>query len=158
MPVTTAANPAKVFMTIPRLKTSLLFVLLFIAGASCRNQNADFVPNVLVDLTLNLNNPSYQPVTVVGGHLFMPTQGYRGIVIYRANINEFQAFDMACTYRPLESCHVVALDSATSLLKCACCDSRFNFEGQLLQGPAGVPLKAYRTLYQPNTNTLQISN
>jgi len=145
-------------MTTLRAKTGFLFVFLFLISLGCRNDDADFVPNVLVDLTLNLNNPSYQPVNVVGGHLFMPGQAYRGLILYRASINEFLAFDMACTYRPLESCHVVGLDTATSLLKCACCTSRFNFEGQILEGPAGRPLKAYRTLYQPSINTLQVSN
>ncbi len=158
MPVTMAANRAKDFMTIPPSKYIFRLLLLVCLAISCRNQNNDLVPNVMVDLTLNLNNPSYQPVTVVGGHLFIPGQAYRGIVLYRANINEFKAFDMACTYLPLQSCHVVGLDSATNLLQCGCCTSRFNFEGQLLQGPASLPLKAYRTLYQPSTNTLQITN
>lgn len=158
MPATMVANRAKDFMIIPPIKKLLLLFVLVLGIYGCRDQNNDLVPNVLVDLTINLNNPSYQPVTVVGGHLFLPGQAYRGIVLYRANINEFKAFDMACTYLPSQSCHAVGLDSATSLLQCGCCTSRFNFEGQLLQGPASLPLKAYRTLYQPSTNTLQISN
>lgn len=158
MPVTTAANRAKVFMTIPTLKSVARIVLLLLILSGCRGENNDIVPNVLVDLTLNLNNPSYQPVTVVGGHLFIPGQAYRGIVLFRSSLNEFKAFDMACTYMPSQSCHTIGLDSATSLLQCGCCTSRFNFEGQLLQGPASLPLKAYRTLYQPTTNTLQITN
>ncbi len=158
MPATTAANRARAFMSIRLLKSLLPGLLLLCSLTACRDQEGDFVPNVLVDLTLNLNNPSYQPVNLVGGYMFLPAEGYRGIFLYRYNINEFKAFDMACTYQPSQSCAVVGLDSATNLLKCNCCGSRFNFEGQLLQGPAGLSLKAYRTLYQPATNTLQVLN
>lgn len=138
-----------------KISKLLLFASILLG---CRNQTGDFIPNVLVDITLNLNNPSYQPVNLVGGYMLLPNDAYRGIFLYRFSLNEFKAYDLACTHQPSQSCHVVRIDTATTLLQCGCCSSRFNFEGQVLQGPAALPLKAYRTLYQPATNTLQITN
>lgn len=144
-------------MRIPKNSRPLLLLLLLL-GTACRNDSSEFVPDVLVDLTLNLNNPSYQAINVVGGIMFLPQQGYKGISIFRRDVGEFKAVDMTCSYRPLEECHRVSLDSATFQLKCGCCDSRFSFEGQILNGPASLPLKEYRTSYSPSTNTLQITN
>lgn len=135
---------------------ALLLSLLLLLG--CRSQTGDFVPNVLVDVVININLPSYQALNVVGGLHFFDPAGYRGLVIYRQSIDEFLAFDRACTNLPSEPCHVVSLDTATFLLACACCDSRFSLDGFVANPPAVLSLKPYRTLFSPNSNTLRITN
>jgi Rieske Fe-S protein len=149
-----AAKQERAFMTTP-LK-GLLLALLLLVG--CRDQNRDFVPNIQVDVFINLNLPSYQAINVVGGLLEFPSAGYRGLIIYRQTIDDFLVFDQACTYMPSEPCHVVSLDSTVNLLACACCESRFSLDGFPARGPATFNLKPYRSLFSPNSNTLRITN
>lgn len=134
----------------------LLLALLLLVG--CRDQNQDFVPNIQVDVFINLNLPSYQAINVVGGLVEFPSAGYRGLIIYRQTIDAFLVFDQACTYMPSDECHVVSLDSSVNLLQCACCDSRFSLDGFPARGPATFNLKPYRALYSQSSNTLQITN
>lgn len=149
-----AVKQERAFMTTP-LKGMLLALLLLVG---CGDQNRDFVPNIQVDVFINLNLPSYQAINVVGGLLEFPSAGYRGLIIYRQTIDEFLVFDQACTYLPSEPCHVVSLDSAINLLQCACCESRFSLDGYPARGPAAFNLKPYRSLYSPSSNTLRVTN
>src|SRR5690606_38868577 len=89
-------------------KTAVIALILL---GGCRDRTGDFVPNILVDVTLNLNQPTYQPINVVGGMIYFNEAGYRGLLIYRYSVDEFRAYDRACTYLPSEPCHVVGLDS-----------------------------------------------
>ncbi|MFN3528617.1 MAG: hypothetical protein ACK417_01675 [Bacteroidia bacterium] len=141
------------------MRTSIkVFALSLLLLLGCRSQTGDFVPNVLVDVFININLPSYQPLNVVGGLVFINDVGYRGIAVYRQSIDEFRAYDRACTYLPSEECHVIALDTSTNLLQCGCCDSRFSLDGFPARGPAAINLRNYRTLYSPTSNTLRITN
>lgn len=154
MPAFMAAKPEGDFMT-TWLKTAALSLLLLVG---CRDQTGDFVPNVLVDVFINMNLPTYQQLNIVGGTVFFDNAGYRGLVIHRFTLDEFRAYDRACTYQPSEPCHVVEFDTASNLLECPCCNSRFSLDGFPARGPAGINLRQYRTLYSPTSNTLRVTN
>lgn len=154
MPVSMAAKQERDFMR--TLLSAFLITLALLSG--CRSDTGDFVPNVLVDANISLNLPSYQPLNVVGGLVFVRDLGYRGIVIHRLTLDEFRVFDMACTFQPSIACHVIGLDTATNLLQCGCCESRFSLDGFPARGPASLNLRSYRSLYSPTTNTLRITN
>jgi Rieske Fe-S protein len=154
MQVITAEKRERDFMT-TWLKTFVISLLLLVG---CRSQTGDFVPNVLVDVFINMNLPSYQQLNLVGGTLFFNEAGYRGLIVHRLALDEFRAYDRACTFQPSESCHVVELDTATNLLECPCCNSRFSLDGFPARGPAGINLRQYRTLYSSSSNTLRITN
>ncbi|MFM7585675.1 MAG: hypothetical protein ACKO6M_01485, partial [Bacteroidota bacterium] len=55
---------------------ALLFVLL--SAVACNDNRRDAVLNVFVDVTLNLNLPTYQPSSLVNGMIIYPQAGYRG--------------------------------------------------------------------------------
>lgn len=138
------------------LLSAIAITLVLLSG--CRSNTGDFVPNVLVDATLSLNLPAYQNLNLIGGLVFVRDLGYRGLVVHRLTLDEFRAYDMACTNQPSNPCHVVALDTASNLLQCGCCESRFSLDGFPARGPASLNLRSYRTLFSPSTNTLRITN
>lgn len=74
----------------------LVFILL-LAGltvsSSCKKKNnLNPVPSIPLDITININLPSYNALTGVGGWAYVEG-GSKGIVVYRRSIDEFVAFD-----------------------------------------------------------------
>jgi hypothetical protein len=140
------------------LHSLLVFVFLVFSAVGCNDERRDVVPNVFVDVTLNLNLPTYQPLTLVNGMLIYPQAGYRGLFIHQSAFQEFKAFDLACTQQPSDPCHTLVIDTATLLLQCPCCSSRFSADGFPARGPATFALKSYRTYFSPSANTLRVTN
>jgi Rieske Fe-S protein len=62
----------------------------------------------------------------------------------------FKAFDRACTHEG------TAVDLSGSGFECSNHLSRFNNEGQVIQGPALTPLRQLTTSYDPATDMLTI--
>lgn len=74
----------------------LVFILL-LAGltvsSSCKKKNnLNPVPSIPLDINININLPSYNGLTGVGGWAYVEG-GSKGIVVYRRSIDEFVAFD-----------------------------------------------------------------
>ena len=134
-------------------------IMLFLSGLSCGREQQVPVPYIYVNYTVYLNNPSNSHLRVPGSHLVISGQGNHGIFLYRLTLgdsDDFIAFDLTCTYEPLENC-VLELNDSEFFLECPCCGSTFSiFDGYPATGPAKWPLKQYETT---NTgNTLRIYN
>jgi nitrite reductase/ring-hydroxylating ferredoxin subunit len=130
--------------------TRYIFILLVLFGISC-GKNQTQIPNVLVDITVNINNPSYMTLTAVGGYMYF-SGGSRGIVVFRSTNDEFNAFDRHCSYEPEETCGVLSVQSDNVTMKCACCASVFSlYYGSLQSGPAVQPIKRYNTTFDGTT-------
>jgi hypothetical protein len=75
------------------VKNLLLFCFGFLLLSSkCNNQNQNPVPFVPVDVTIDIQLPSYSNLQGVGGWTYL-NGGSRGIIVYRKGIDEFVAFD-----------------------------------------------------------------
>ena len=75
------------------MKNLLLFCFGFLLLSSkCNNQNQNPVPFVPVDVTIDIQLPSYSNLQGVGGWTYL-NGGSRGIIVYRKGIDEFVAFD-----------------------------------------------------------------
>ena len=75
------------------MKNLLLFCFGFLLLSSkCKNQNQNPVPFVPVDVTIDIQLPSYSNLQGVGGWTYL-NGGSRGIIVYRKGIDEFVAFD-----------------------------------------------------------------
>ncbi|HXB10753.1 MAG TPA: hypothetical protein VNZ45_02110, partial [Bacteroidia bacterium] len=104
-----------------------LFLLVFLLiGTGCKKgTNCNGVPNVGVNFSVNTLLPSYYPITVVGGSMEV-TGGYDGIILYRADINTFNAFDCCCTYDGASNSKaVVVIQSNKITAVCPVCGSSF---------------------------------
>jgi nitrite reductase/ring-hydroxylating ferredoxin subunit len=130
-----------------RLMFTRYICILFVLFAFSCGKNRSQIPNVLVDITVNVNNPSYMTLTAVGGFMYF-SGGSRGIIVFRTSTEEFNAFDRHCPYEPEETCGVLSMQSDNVTMKCACCASIFSlYNGSLQSGPAVQPLKKYTTTF-----------
>ena len=90
--------------------------------------------------------------------MILPNEGYRGIVLYRADDMIFHAYDMTCTEYPEHDEAVVRDEVFDGVYTCPECNSRFVIINGAYpdSGPAEFPLVEYHTSIQGNL--LIISN
>lgn len=135
--------------------------VVLIAGLSrCKKddnqQQQSDIPNVPVNLTINLNLPQYFNLQNQGGWVY-ENAGVRGIVIYHHYDDKFYALERNCPFQPNDSCATVSVETNNLFLRCGhyksqtdttwipCCNSQYSLEsGFLLSGPSRFPLKNYR--------------
>lgn len=126
------------------LSISLLFLTLF---SNCTTDNSlNVIPNVSVDATLNINEPSSFNLQPIGGWVYY-NGGSNGLIVYHVNQDEFRCFDRHSTYNVDNWCQV-KVDSSGFTLVDTCSLSEFSiFDGSVTKGPATIPLKQYTTTY-----------
>gem|GEM_PF-71116 len=131
------------------VKKSLILCLLLVSFIfnSCKKNDSN-VPDVHVDVVLYLTEPSNLNLNAVGGFIYVYQAGARGLIVYRRTPDEFVALDRNCTYDSQAACATVSVDNTNFFAKDSCCGSTFQINnGQVSQGPATMPLKAYQVDY-----------
>lgn len=130
----------------------LLFSLLVIT--SCKNdENEDLIPYVTVNFTIYPNTIDFIPI----GQYEYFTGGYKGIIIYRPQEDEFMAYERACPYDPLTEGARVTVDGSGLIAIDTVCGSQFTLlDGSPIEGPSKIALKQYRTSY--NGDALYVYN
>lgn len=134
-------------------------ILIFFT-ASCKKDARNDIPNVYVDIRIDLNNPDFIHLNGVGNAVQL-TGGVKGIVVYRKSENEFTAYDRNCSYNPTDEKARVQLNDSLPQSKVVdlSCGSQFELiNGTVVKGPATQPLKAYRATYDAANSLLYISN
>jgi hypothetical protein len=111
---------------------------------SCKD-DAHPVPNVPVNITINLDLPSYQELNAPGGYAYV-NGGSRGIVVYR-NFDEFVALDRHATFDASNPNAIVSVDSLNIFeLVDTTSNSRYSIlSGVVMAGPAKFALRRYNT-------------
>lgn len=148
----------------PKFSLRLLCLCLFFPLTwTCTPQYPPNIPQVQVDITLFLGDPFLVNLQGVGGSVEIPG-GSRGILLYRASIDQFNAYELHCPYAHTDACGKVHPDqSGLFLVDDSCdtgagCGSRFNIiNGQVEAGPATYPLVQYNTNFDGQA-TLRIFN
>jgi nitrite reductase/ring-hydroxylating ferredoxin subunit len=136
------------------IRTALLATMLLAFG--CKREERGGVPLTTVDISINVNNPSYVDLAVPGGWLYL-TGGSLGIIVYRRTNEEFVAMDRHCPYQPGDLCRVFVDDTEVIARDTLCCGSAFLItDGSVNQGPAALPLQRYNTSF--NGTILRIFN
>jgi nitrite reductase/ring-hydroxylating ferredoxin subunit len=115
---------------------------------SCDKEEEGDIPDVPVDIYINVNKPSYSDLQTTGGWVYL-TGGSKGIIVYRRSSREFMAYDRHCTYRPNKNCGRAQVDSSNIKIHCRpCSGSEYSImDGSVLKGPASRPLKQYGTRF-----------
>ena len=132
---------------------TVIFLLMLLV--SCDKENEHPVPYVRVDfhtnvLHHNLSNPGMS--AQITGH------GYRGLFIYRLSMTEVRAFDRACPKDP-HVCTLNLSEDTAELVESSCCPSTYILtDGSPVDGPAGYPLREYRTYFDPESGRLSVRN
>jgi nitrite reductase/ring-hydroxylating ferredoxin subunit len=137
------------------LATLFLCAAICVA-TSCKKERPSGVPLTPLDISINVNNPSYADIAVPGGWIYL-SGGSMGLIVYRSSPNDFVAMDRHCPYRSAELCRVFVDDSEIIAKDTACCGSRFLVsDGSVVEGPAALGLQRYNTSF--NGTTLRIYN
>lgn len=106
-----------------------------------------YVPSY-VDTTINLNEQAMRQLQTKG-YVFLKG-AYRGVIVHKESDSEYKAFERASTYKMAESgCQLVA-DTSNFFLYDPCSQSKFDFEGNVMQGPAICPLLEFKTSFVGN--------
>ena len=101
------------------------------------------IPNVRVDIEVDLNSIDSQPLQQIGGFLYLDG-GVRGIVLIHTGLTEYVALDLNCTYQPAQANANVVMDDSGFFLQDSTCTSTFDIHGFPTGGPASFPLKKYQ--------------
>jgi len=136
----------KDFMTTIRyiLAVGLLIAVLSHLGCSNEFVDGEIPPATFDDIFINLDLPQYTDLTIDGGHILL-NQGVRGIILYRVNASQYNAFERNCSYEPNAACATVEVHSSGLFLDDPCCGSSFSLQdGTPTGGPARVSLRRYR--------------
>ncbi len=133
----------------------ILFSILF-QESSCKKEDYANIPNVYVDISLDISSTFYIELNNVGGWVNL-TGGYKGITVYRSSTDAFVAFERCCPYDADVSAAIVQVDDSGLTLTDSICGSTFLIlDGSVVNGPATMPLKQYRADF--NGDILHIYN
>lgn len=133
------------------------FILCGVSLSNCKDKGdiEHRVPDVPIDLRINLNLPQYGDLNFIGGWVYL-NGGSLGIIAYRATQDDFKAYDRHAPYKVEQDCRVF-VDSSAVTASDECTTSQWLMsDGQSLNGPATNMLKEYITTY--DGLTLRIYN
>ncbi len=132
-------NQVKAFMNMNKL----LGLILFLFAVSCEPASQQSpIPNVPVNVEVNLNDIDNAALNQIGGFIYVDG-GVRGIILRRESQNVYRAFDRNCTFQPTDTCAIVDVHSSGFYIEDVCCESTFDLSGFPTGGPAQFPLREY---------------
>ncbi len=150
---------------IKKFRKILLLLFFFLLHPSgCVNEPPETVPDVPVNITVDLNQYAIAPASsfiITNQMVGSLSLGYNnnGIIIYR-DITEFYAYDRTCPHH-IEKSTAVVLSSNPLLAECPECHSFYNLQAEGLpteNSPSKYRLKKYHPTYYPGNNILQVNN
>tara|TARA_B100000963_G_C22397809_1_gene567420 strand:- start:261 stop:677 length:417 start_codon:yes stop_codon:yes gene_type:complete len=116
---------------------------------SCKNQY-DGIPNVSVNVYINIQNPQYQHLSGMGSWAYLEG-GSKGIIVFNLDNENFLAFERHCPYDPQNSCSKISVDETNLFAVDTCCSSKYQLiDGSVIDGPGSLPLKGYSTSFDGN--------
>jgi nitrite reductase/ring-hydroxylating ferredoxin subunit len=143
---------------VSKLRIFLLICILSLFHISCNKEENDVIPDVLVDFYIDLNDPEFFSLNAIGNYVLVNSStnnlGYKasgydnnGIIIYRAQDDEFIALDRTCPHDYVLDGTSVAVDVDGIYAECPLCNSTYALPsyGTPTSGPSKYPLKMYRT-------------
>ena len=126
-----------------RMSKYFHFVLLFVLLVACDPSiEKSGVPNVPVNIEINLNDIDNVALKQIGGFIYVQG-GVRGIIVRRESQNLYKAYDRNCTFQPVDASAIVEVHSSTFYIEDTSCSSTFDLNGFPTGGPAEFPLKEY---------------
>lgn len=136
---------------------NLLLLILLIPFLSCeKNDTNDILPNVPVNVIIDLNLPQYIDLQTPSGWSYT-NGGLKGILIQNTGIGSqpFKAFDRAC---PNNDCNSPMLFDGSLKFKCPCDDSEYSIiDGSPQTSGYNHFAREYRVNLL-NSSTLNITN
>jgi len=124
------------------------------------SSNCNFLFDVGVNLTVNLNLPQFNQLLFIGSAVKVEGQGNEGVILYRLNTSTLLAWDGADPNHPPSACSALSLEANDGTATCGCADenSYYLATGSFVgDNPPPCTLKPYRVEAIGN-NSYLISN
>ena len=142
------------------LMRKLLLLCLLISFFSCeKNDTIDLLPEVPVDIIINLDLPQYIELQTPSGWVYTTgvNDGIKGIFIQNTGIGSppYKAFERAC---PNNDCNAAMTFDGSLKFKCSCDDSEYSvLDGSPQTSGNSQFAREYRVTLI-NQSTLNITN
>lgn len=128
-----------------RIALIFTFFLFFTCTRNTINPNCNFLLNVGVSLSIDLNLPQYNQLQFPGNAIRFEGQGNSGIIIVSVNSNTLRAWDGADPNHAFSSCSRLEINGLNATCGCSDANEYSLITGQILGGeqlPCG--LREYR--------------
>jgi nitrite reductase/ring-hydroxylating ferredoxin subunit len=138
------------------MKFRSVLALSIVLLLSCAKDDGTFIPDVYVNYTIPINDPSMSALNSPGGAVVISGHGVAGIIIYRRADNVFVAYDRCSSVNPQNKC-AVTLDNPSLTATDPCSGAKFSlFDGTPVKAPATKSLKSYQVT--ANSLYLMVTN
>ena len=137
------------------MKKLAIFSLIISLFFSCsknddNNSNCNFLLNIGVNESLNLNFSQYNDLNFIGNTIYVPGPGNGGLIVTNTGTG-FVAFDAADPNHVPNSCSILSVSGAEAVCGCEDANKYSTFTGQPLENPdLRCGLKAYRAQLSGN--------
>ena len=143
-----------------KLLFAIAIVTLSILG--CKDKHEDIIPNVIFSGTLDMSDPDnlVSPFLARTDMMGQPL-GIAGILVYSLTSETYYTYDRMCPHERSTASLVVLIKGESEMVKCPTCGSKFLINGgfgEVVNGPATYPLKAYNNKYEASDKTLSVWN
>jgi hypothetical protein len=131
------------------MKKIAVFFLISLLFLSCskkddNNSNCNFLQNVGVNTSLNLNLPQYNDLNFISNPIYISGQGNGGLIVTNTGTG-FVALDAADPNHMLNTCSILTISGLEGICGCVDANKYSLFTGQPLENPdLRCGLKAYR--------------
>ena len=134
----------------------LLFVCVGCAKDNTTDENCNFLLNLNVSTSLNLNLSQYNQLTFPNNPVYVPNEGNGGIIVNNTGTG-FVAFDAADPNHVFSNCSILSINGLEGVCGCDDANKYSLFTGQPLENTElRSGLKAY--FVESSSNTLYISS
>jgi hypothetical protein len=141
-----------------RVNLSLFFgIIVWMFSFSSCSPKLETIPYTPVNIYITII-PTMANVGILQSYIV--AGGTHGIIVFHKDVDIWEAYDMACMYRPRSEPCTVVMDKTGLLPKCPCCKSVFNLinEAYPQNGPAQQGLHPYNVYLSSDRNSIQITN
>lgn len=150
----------------------IFFIISFALVAmliSCERNNNDVVPDTYVSFVMDVSGDIlFSDLNAIGNSVIVTYRtnnwGYRsagydsnGIIIYRANLDQFYAYDRTCPYDYVTNGKSLKVNIDFIQAICPICSTAYSLPtgGIPVSGPGKYPLKNYRTIFDGRYLTVE---
>tara|TARA_B100000508_G_C11451960_1_gene274586 strand:- start:26 stop:463 length:438 start_codon:yes stop_codon:yes gene_type:complete len=134
------------------MKKTLGWLFIALILGSCKGDDDrpldDNNPNLttpIVNITLNLNLPQYNPLRFPGNSIVLNQQGIRGIIVYNVNNDLYTAFDLSDPNHFPNDCSRMTVEGIIATCTCDDDNSYDIVTGQHQSNENKYPMQQYRT-------------
>ena len=138
----------------------LIVFLITFSFTGCKKSKYDVIPDVYVDFTMDLNDPEFFTMNAIGNAVIITSStnnwgttaagyGGNGIIVYRATMEDFYAYDCTCPYDFAVNGKSVKLKIDGIFAVCPSCGTTYALPafGSPYSGVGKYPLKNYKTYF-----------